>query len=243
MADTNIHIPTDFERLPEYRVLSDGVGAILASFYVMTLFSDLAYQAESTKVAGFLTDGGMKLFLSRVLREGGAEAGAKADWLKKAEWLKPVPGGWQCERFAKTNEHLVPGHMSFQRKGALASAHVRAQDRIEKEAMGQASLFGPSSYKGKDGALLNEAALKQCIVCIKNLDSVLGRASPRQTREYSEGLMADAAATVERFNAGTLDSIYRWILDKGRTNAQLPKTAEQVLADIETVTRLMMGTL
>src|SRR5436853_940675 len=99
-----LHLPLDFERVPEYRMLCDAVQAPLATYLFLRLWVDLGYQAQLTNQPGFLPELAAKQLDRSVLVELGANAVQATKALEAAACLRAAPGGgFVCDRFAKEN--------------------------------------------------------------------------------------------------------------------------------------------
>jgi hypothetical protein len=116
-------------------------------------------------------------------------------------------------------------------KGAAASALARSKMNIAKAAAAQAMLLPPEIFKRRDGTAMTDTEVNRCMVMIKTIDNCL-RMPGRSKRDYSEGLIADAADVAEKHPE--LREFYVW-LSTNHEHPAVPKTTEQVLADFERV--------
>ena len=231
-----LNIPVDFERLPEFRQLCSELSSPLvggdetAVFIWMRLWVELAYQAQVTNRPGLLNGNGGEL-----LRKSLGIMTADIDIFKmlfQCGILKPDGDkGWFCDRFARMNAHLAQNYVSREAKGAAASALERNKNRIAQEANQQAMLLAPSLFKKSAGDTMTDSEIQRCMILIKTLDNCL-KVNSRKRGEYTEGLMADAWAAVDKHTPEALREFFIW-LSTNREHPAVPKTTEQVLAKFE----------
>lgn len=244
----NLVFPLDFERHSEFRMLCDALRIRLARagqadplrlvareaiFLYARLFVELGYLAQVTNRPGFLSCEGVTLFESSLEPSYGEDC-SPVKILVESRVLVPLSDGsgqFFCERFARLNAHLSGDYKSGVDRGAANSAVVRAQKQLAKEAMQQAMLLPLEFYKKRDGTTMNDVESRQAILLVKNLDRCL-KLPPRQTRQFTEGLVMDAGEVAAKFKDEALMQFYFW-LRNNRENPALPKTTEKILAEFD----------
>ena len=280
-----LKLPVDFERLPEFRRLCEGLASrsksaasareieAAATFIWMRLWVELAYEAQSTEPGinpGTLTIGGSKRFVQSIAHlfgddERPMEILVNAGMLIARDFENhTLVEGWPTVpqpryesklevshyvsmRFSRHNQHLGANFVSRETKGAAASALERNKNRIAHEANQQAMLLAPEVFrvpveweKQPDGPVtatkmraLTDSEINRCMILIKTLDNCL-RINNRKKGEYTEGLIADAWAAVDKHTPESLREFYIW-LTTNREHPAVPKVTEQVLAKFEEV--------
>lgn len=247
MADaTHIQIPADFERLPEYRLLCvelkgklnpeqadsltrfASIAEMAATFLWLRLQVELAYQAKTTNRPGWLTASGVALFEESVEDMFGEDC-EPLELLARAGLLRREGSEYVCDRFAKENAHWSGDYVKREVRGAAASALVRQQQNIAKEAAAQAMLLPPEVFRKRDGQVMDSQEVQRSMVVIATLDNCLKKRT-RQKTEFNEGLICDAYAVAEKHPQEKLREVYLWIANH-REHPRLPKTTEQILAD------------
>lgn len=178
-----LHLPADFERLPEFRALAGEHGEASATHLLMRLWVELAYAASVNGLG--MVGQPMAAMFERSLPAPGVSA------LLKCGLLKEVDGGYHCHRFAQTNEHLDPAHVPQHIRGANVSKFVRAQRRAQHEVMQQGLLLVPEKFVRPDGHPMSAEESRRCLFVVKTMDNALFRPD-RAPHEFTEGLMHDA---------------------------------------------------
>ena len=254
----DLKLPVDFERLPEFRMLC---GQLLSAngkpvdpkiieraavFIWLRLWVELAYAAQTTNQPGLMTSGGSVLFVQSLEPMFGTDVEVM-EMLVKAGCLKPkgdcplAVTEWNCERFARMNGHLAGDFVSRETKGAAASALERNRKHIERAVGDQVMLLAPEVFRVRDTSAegivgsgfrsLTHSEINRCMVMIKTLDNCL-KISSRKKGEYTDGLIGDAWAAVEKHSPAALKDFYVW-LQTHREHPAVPKRTEQVLAKFE----------
>lgn len=255
MSD-DLHIPVDFERTHEFRLLvqalktragksvEDKSVEASAVFIFMRLFVDLAFLARSTNRPGYLTRTGKLLFESS-LEPLFAEDSQPTDLLKEALLLE-LPqstavedGELFCPLFAQLNPHFAGNYVSKEKRGNVASLYERQKRQVAQEAQHQALLLPPETFRKRDGGeLMTEPEINRAMALIRTIDNALG--SPRRsTQQYNEALIADAFDISSKYarEPDVIKEVYMWILNN-RAHPALAKTTEQILKDFENVERM-----
>jgi hypothetical protein len=246
-----MHVSVDFESYPEFRMLSSllsahaqskvaHIASAMAHFLHNRLWVELSYQASVTSRPGYLNSKAVTLFQNSVGMYFGDDC-PPVEILKQSGWLK-VQNGVEseelyCERFARECAHLAGNYTSREVKGAVASALERNKKHIAREATAQGMLLPPEVFKKRDGTKLNDVEINRAMVVIKTLDNCM-KASSRPKGAYTEGLIADAAAVVDKYSAEALREFYVW-LTINREKPLVPRTSEQVLARFDEVKAIM----
>jgi len=255
-----LYLPVDFERLPEFRQLSEALRAKAAKdpktqipkhpthisacavFLWVRLWVELAYQAQVTNRPGVLTEEGAALFAASVDALFGddchpVELLVEARVMEEKNTQTPKHPNTQaeyfCERFARLNAHLAGNFVSKETRGANHSALVRSQQRIAHDALAQVMLLPPEIYQKRDGTKMSDTEINRCMVLIKTIDNCLKLPGRRQT-QFTEGLICDASAIAESHSQDFLRTVYQWIMNH-REHPALPKTTEQILAGFDGV--------
>lgn len=249
-------LPVDFERLTETRALQMLIGEratkesnlaaladVVSVYIVAKLFVDLAYQAQINNRPGYLQVASAKLFVSGL--EHPTVQLPVMELLVESGWLtfQVEPTSFMtkelqiteyfCERFARLNGHLAGNFKSKEAKGAAQSEVARSQRRIAQEALQQGMLLPSEIYRRRDGKPIEGSDIQRVLVLIKTLDNML-KVSGRRTGQFTEGLIADAAAAIDAKTTEELREFYGWLI-LHRDNAMVPKTTEQVLAKFEEI--------
>lgn len=214
----------------------------VATELFMRLQVDLAFLAGSTNRPGVLTAQGRALFEQTVAELFGEDCSAvsvleESGLLQKCP--EPAKGGTPygeasgqelfCGHFvAAGNEHFSGDYVKREVKGANASARVRQEQAIAKDAMNQGMLLAPETFRDSGGTALTPTESQRAMVVVLTLDRCL-KSRPRQKGEYTAGLMADAHAATTGASGEQMREIYNWIANH-RENPMLPKSTEQVLA-------------
>lgn len=268
MSTRCLHLPTDFERLPEFRMLCDALARkqrvtplsavrhpsadatdtvaispplareqieAVATHLWMRLWVELAYAAERTNQPGLLNAEAALLFNGSLDGLFGDDVEPVA-LLAEARVLDPHAdnaGEFFCARFEDLNAHLAGDYRNKEEVGAVKSAIVRRQPRLERDAVAQGNLLPLAVFKRRDGSEIDETTRNRCMVMIANVDNALGRERGRRTIEYTEGLIADACAAVESGrDPEQMKNFYCW-LAHNREKPLIPKTAEQILTEFD----------
>lgn len=255
MDATCLNVPADFERLPEFRLLCAALESVkregvpskkiieaVATFLFMRLWVELSLLAQSTNRPGYLSSEGKRLFEGTVQELFGEDCEAvklltQCGLLAGRANEKEANEEWFCERFARLNGHTAGNFVKREVKGAHASALVRRGNDLAKAAMAQAMLLPPELFKKRDGTAMNDSEVNRAMVLIKTLDSCL-RSAGRPAAQYTEGLVADAAAVSEQHRPEELRPFYEWLMSH-RSEPGLPKTAEGILSQWELVSGMM----
>lgn len=242
-------MPVDYERLPEFRMLCLSLGEHVqphvahqqtheknvekAAVYIWArLWVELSYAAQTTNRPGLLTRAGSELY-KQSLEPLFGEGCDPLELLAGSGALKYEGEDFYCERFAKLNAHLAGNFKSKEIRGAAGSALERNKNRIAHDADVQAMLLPPEIFKKRDGSPLADTEVQRCMVVIMTIDNCLKRTG-RKKGEYSEALIADAAAVCDKGSPEALRGFYVW-LATNREHPRLPKTTEQILGDFEAI--------
>lgn len=244
-----LNLRLDFQSLPEFRLYLSALATAqscsvsdaepVGIFAFMKLWVSLGYEAQRPTEAGALTEVGVlsvdatKLWSMEV---GHPFATSTLPALEAGGVLEKRPdGSYFCARFAQVNAHLSVSHESKEDKGARRSAIVRSRNLIAAEADQQAMLLPPEIYKDRAGRTLTDVEVRRTLIHIRMLDRCLGTKT-RHQGSYTEGLIADAVASLEDVPADgkRREEFYYWVNDNA-THPALPKTTEQLLADWQRV--------
>jgi hypothetical protein len=255
---SEIKLPVDFERLPEFRLLAEAISTHMAevmaehahharpyadamtSFVFTRLWVELAYAARSGAKLGELSTTTLELY-ERSFPSGLFERGVLTRMLIEQKVVTSLTsGGVYCERFARTNPHLAADAVSPQQRGAARSALSRARPALAAAANQQLMMLPSTLLKDRNGKELDGVQQQRVLVLIKTLDNVLQPQLRRNHGDITEGMVADAAEVIGRWSEEQLMQFYYWLLDN-RSKPGVPTTAEQVLANFEAVSRLMAG--
>lgn len=241
-----LSLPADCERWPEFQVFSGALAMLklapsMAWHAFGRLWVDLAYQAQLTGRPGLMTAQGCALY-RRTLEHGDGMAvwnALVASGLLRQESVGPGGEEWFCGRFARLNEHLNPDAKRKELRGAAHSAIKRNERQIAANAAAQGLLLSATVFRHRDGRELTAQESQRAMVLIMTCDRALGKRARGQS-EYTEGLMADAAHA-DKVLPADKDERYQFFfnLSDRREHPMLPKTTEQLLADIESVLRML----
>ena len=253
MSELILHLPLDFEQLPEYWQLREALAqrrqkeqaeciiASAATFLFSRLFVVLGYHARSTCRPGILTNAGASQ-LKQSLDPIYGEDCDPIELLKTSGLLVNDDGEMKCPLFARLNAHLSgnfkPGHIKGNERSRLSAA----MKNIPHESAQQAVLLGmqkPEIFKKRNGDNMTQPEIQRCIIAIRTLDRCLGQ-TQRHSTGFSGGLMATALAVTEQYDAERLKQFYYWLVNE-RENPAIPKTTEEVLAQFDTLLPLSNG--
>lgn len=237
-----LHVPLDFERLPEYWALegalrNKGVRAEgardLALLLWIRLWVVLGYLARSTNRPGWLNELGASQ-LNAAATGALGPTGAVAV-LAESGLLSAGGDGWHCEAFAQANGHLAPSYMPPTKRANLRSSIVRAKGNIAALALQQGLLLADTEFTKRDGTPMSPRERDRCMVLVMTLDRCVKAPGRRHQGTYTQGLMADACAVVERHDPEALQEFYYWLLENSTANSGLPDSAEAILRDWDRV--------
>lgn len=247
MSELVLHLPLDFEQLPEYWQLREALASSSkagtsprqieqsASFLFSRLMVTLGYQARSTCQPGRLTKGGVSQLRQSVDPLYGDDCNP-VNLLESSGLLTSDGDGWNCPLFARLNPHLSANYKPSHIKGNERSRLAATMKNIPGEAAQQAVLLGmtqPEVFKKRNGEKMAQPEIQRCIIMIRTVDRCVGQ-KERTSSGFSEGLMATALAIVEQHDAEVLKKFYFWLVGQ-RENPAVGKTTEEVLAQIETL--------
>lgn len=244
-----LHLPLDFERLPEFRLLCEALGRHAApgvqlppkhleqaaTFLWSRLWVELGYLAQRTNAPGKMTKWGaeqLRQSVGPLFGEGCDPLAVLCDGPEECRVLKALPDGeYHCDLFARFNPHLSGDYKTGAQKGNVNSAIARQQKQLKQEAVQQGILLPPEIFKRRDGTPMTDTEQNRSMILIRNLDNALG--SPqRQKAAYTAGMMADAHAVIARLDHEQLMPFYYWVANnKGKPT--VPSTAEQMLVRFE----------
>lgn len=242
-----LHLPLDFQSLPEYRLFVADLGQNQTVLQPLTetraialfirLFVDLGHEAARTGRAGFISGPGLKLLKLALTDDVIAS-------MRQAGLLTPHEDGFYCERFERHNSHLSPRHEKKEDVGARHSAIARNKRNIAAEASQQAMLLPPEIWKDRAGQPVPPSLIQRLLVFIRTLDNCLNIKNRHKT-QYTEGLIADAAHAWQWIEnnlpastpEGSHDDsarqrFYFWINDRiNESHPAVHRTTEQLLAN------------
>lgn len=192
--------------------------------HVLLLWLELGTLARTTGRVGFLPAEALPMCqgLSREV----VEAMARPFGL-----LAPKEGGWDCRLFREWNRHLDPNVIHNQRKGSLAKEILRRRRLADEEAARELPLLPPEVYRRPDGTEIPRDTVRRAQVLVRLLDNVLRQPS-RLPHQIGAGLIAAAAAVVERYTEEQVNQVAVWISHHIKQETRppaLPATAEQAL--------------
>lgn len=236
-----LHVPLDFERLPEFRLLCAALDrrklppepkAIeqAAAFLWHRLWVELGYLAQKTNQPGKLTAWGVEELKRSVSPLYGDcdPLIVLCDGPEECRVLRPVGDGtFQCDLFARHNAHLAGDYLSGAQKGNIKSTIVRQQKLLRKEATQQGVLLRTELFKRRDGMLMDNTEQNKCMILVRNLDNCL-RKSARHQSQYTDGMMADAHAVVSRHEHEELLDFYAWLYSVAGKPG-IPDSTEKIL--------------
>lgn len=245
-----LHLPLDFERLPEFWQLKETLQAnatkpeardelsltMMAVYMWARLWVTLGYLARSTNQPGLLTVVGIQQFEKDLGSVFGDDC-SPVLLLVQAGLLvvqdEAPARTYTCPLFRKHNEHLagdfLPGHV----KGNIRSRLSAAKNQIAHDAVQLALMLPAAVFKKRDGTTMTAREVESAMVLIMTLDRCL-KARPRSKSEFTEGLIADAAAIRETVSVEDLTEFYYWIAER-REHPRVPKSAEEILRDFDTL--------
>lgn len=237
----HIHIPSDFERLPEYRMLCCALkerlpasGAIpsptaieaMATHLWMRLWVELTYQARTTNRPGWLGDG-RRLFEESVGALFGDDC-PPAKLLLEAKVLEEREGALYCAAFAACNQDKAGNFVKGEKRGQMRSEFVRQEKELLQNALAMAQLLPPEKFRKVDGTEMNSEEAKAAMLVIQRIDRAL-RQPVRNPGAHTQGLVADACAVQLKHGTEQIKNVCFWLLE-AREHPATPKTAEQILA-------------
>ena len=251
----DLHVPIDFERLHEFRLLTaalqrraaDGNKAeprtvqAIAVFLWMRLWADLALLAKTTNRPGLLIQNAKVMFEESVDPLFGQDCNP-IELLVEAQILERRGEDFFCGRFARANAHTAGDYVKREMRGAAASALERGKYHIQRDALSQAMLLPPEQFKKRDGSPMRSTEINRAMVIIKTLDNCLKRSQNRSAQDYGEALLADADAVAQAYadREEVLKEVYIWVMSH-RGHAALPDSAEKILADFERIVSVARG--
>ena len=232
-----LNLPVDLERLPEYRLLCGQLRArgsvaslpppeVFASHLFLRLFVELAYAARSTNRPGYLGPA-KALFEESVGAMFGDDCKPLA-LLQACTLLEERDGDLFCSLFARGNEHLAGNHISKEKRGQRRSEFVRQEKELTHLALTQVQLIPPLKFRRADGTVLTPVEVSKAMLVVTRVDRALKQPN-RQPGEFTEGLIADAAAVGMAHSQDTIKEVCFWLLE-AREHPGTPKTTEQILA-------------
>jgi hypothetical protein len=250
-----LHIPLDFERLPEFRLLVNALRAkapeavgqrqveASAVFLWMRLYVELALLAKSTNRPGYLTSDGCLLFESTLQPLFGDDCSAVGQLTQSGilERRDAQREEWFCPRFAQANAHFSSDYVSRERRGNALSQITRTERRVSHEANQQAMLLGPEAFKKQNGETMTDAEVQRVMKLINRLDNCLCKPTRRRP-EFGEGLIADAFRVAEAYaeRREELQQFYAWLMNH-RDHPRVPQTTEGLLRQFDELMALTLG--
>ncbi len=172
----HIHIPSDFERLPEYRMLCGALRAkaeiakaesrnspcptaveAVATHLWMRLWVELTYQARTSNRPGWLGDG-RRLFEESVGALFGDDC-PPVKLLLEAKVLEERSDGNNgtngthgtndlfCVAFADCNQDKAGNFVKGEKRGQMRSEFVRQEKEMVQNALAMAQLLPPDKYR------------------------------------------------------------------------------------------------
>lgn len=237
-----IHLPIDFEMLNEFQLLvaelttrqrkdAPACAPVVVAHYVWNkLYVQLAYLARRTNKPGVLTESGLTL-LEHQLPMFGDDCRVQ-DVLSAAGVIEVREGGWFCPSFAAENKHLAGNFKRGVDIGAHKSAIVRQRQQVAREAQAQGMLLPPEIFTFGDGTRMSESVAQRSMVLIRTLDNCLDLARPRNKADYTQAMMAVAAAIVTKRTPEELLEFYTWVR-ANRGNALMPGSTEEILREFD----------
>jgi hypothetical protein len=238
---TELKLPLDFERLPEFWQLKEALfGERLkvqdaqierwceatAMLLWLRLWVVLGYLARVTCRPGRLNEMGVRQVNCGLYWQLPT---SPVDMLVRGGLLRADGDGYFCELFGKTNEHLSGNFLTKEERGNRRSLPARSKNMIAAEAVHQGHLLPPEIFRTRDGQTMDPAAVNRSMILVLNLDRGLKRGQ-RSKSAYSEGLIADADFVARNTPPETLSKFYEWLAEHFDDPAT-PKSAEDVLRD------------
>jgi hypothetical protein len=243
-------IPVDFERLQEFRLLLkelDGppasapaaplAGMAAAHAVWMRLWVELSYEAQTTNVPGSLTAHGAELYAAS-LKDCLPASFPLLQTLQKVKVLRPIEGGWMCDRFASLNPHLAGNYKTKEKRGNEQSLLSRWKRDIDAVGYQQAVLIPSELFRRRDGTPIGASDCNRVRALINTLDRITRLTSARAASQFNEGLIADAADVIAEYSQERLVDFYKWLMEY-RDHASVPRTTEQILAGFKGVVAMM----
>lgn len=240
-----LHLPTDYDRLQEFRLLLAKLGGLAQATYAwVRLWVELAYSAQITNKPGRLDEDALELY--RAAMAGELPAGVDVvQALEESRVLtRDAEGVYFCDRFSRMNPHTSGLHRPAHVRGAEYSAHERRKPKLAAEALYQSTFLPRDIVHRRDGTPLTGVEIQRAMLLIKTLDHCLMRPGeprpPRRHEEYTEGLIVDAAEVVcnPRYSQEGLELFYRWVMDN-RDRPGVPALTEQLLPHFDELYRLV----
>ena len=242
---SELKLPLDFERLPEFWQLGEALRGRLRREVQMSdqqftglsvqlwlrLWVVLGYLARSTNRAGWLN------------RMGEQQVNAAFDQfgddcqpvdVMNGNLLRKVDDGYQCDLFLKINPPLAGDYVSKEKKGNVRSRLNAGKTVVAATAVTQGSLLPADSFRKRDGTEMDKRTAEAAMRIILTLDRQVSPGYKRHASTYTEGLIADAWHYAGELAADKLDDFYCWLAER-REHPLTPKTAEDVLRDWERI--------
>ncbi len=246
MEDRHLHLPRDFESRTPFRLLENQVGRLTALAWMLLLWRDLAYAAESNAL-GTLSAEAIELLNSalRGVHPTLAESEKPHEILGRCDGLlTAVEGGaWYCALFVGPNRHLSADHVSMQKVGGKKRGVEARARQIEAEAAQQAVLIDEKLFERPDGTRMDRDESRRTVMLVRMLDHYLGKPSRLQSA-FSRGLVNDAYSVLKRYDQEAIYRFCTWLAiqrESGRVHPAVPTTAEEILRDFDQFATVKLG--
>jgi len=244
---TELRLPLDFERLPEFWQLTEALRNARRNTTPISTVNELelnetalqlwlrlwivlGYLARTTNRPGWLNATGQRQ-VNQAFRQFGDDC-PPVEILVAGTLLRRENDGCDgcyCDLFTVTNRHLAGDHLSKEERGNRRSLPSRSKNVIAHEAFQQSQLLSPEVFRKRDGNTMCQREIDRSMVLIITLDRCLKQRA-RFKSNFTEGLLADACHVIETTPQAELDAFYGWLAEKWDHPA-IPKSADEILRD------------
>jgi len=246
----SLHIPLDFEQLPELcrlrRALSSRATGTtsnkqfeaVATFVFVRLFVSLGYLAKSTCQPGMIPPEDLLNFRATLEPLFGDDCDV-IKILTDVGLLKRMDGSTElyCELFAKENPHLSGNYQPAHMKGNANSRLKAAENNILSS---QAEMdFASKPFQKAEGGEMTDEEKKRSAYIIRMVDRCL-KLSERKNSEFHAGVMASACSIDARYDRDTkIRPFCQWLNITSRPN--IPKTTDVLLGRFDEIYLMFIG--
>lgn len=238
-----VSFPIDFDRRSSIRLLlqalkSQNIGDV--SVYPYRLWMEMAHTAGKLRLIAGKNHGEISLEEKLaedptvlVIEEFCSWPGPKGALVAAAvesEFynLVATPAGGVAltsAAFWELNEHLLPGYLTIQQKGARARAASLQQERIEKEAQLKSRQLQEQGLLRLVESGMSQGESESGLALIMRIDRASGR-HVMSNLEYSKDLLEKAVSVIRIYSEASINGALELILDSRIQSGEVRETAD-----------------
>ena len=200
---------------------------VRVKYILFILWENLAMALESSGAAGYISDADL------FIMQNGCPVPNLTDKLIAAGLLQRQQGGAFCPMFSYYNSHLDASYLPDDATTSYAT-FKQSQDILTSAAYSVVEQLDPLAWLREDGTKMPPEALKECVLLIKTLDSILGLGR-RAPAEFDVGLIAAASRLAARFPRDYIEVVLLRMFQKKGSALGFPKRVSYILENFDVV--------